>query len=174
MSITKELQIKAPSEKQSANLSSLQSTILKEMADEDGFNLHSLLPAAPAGKAKAKPKAKAKSGGNPVIAASKFRTSTIKLFSSMEASARKAFDAAERLLEQTAEAERGQASYKLIQKRFEVLQVLIVEQEATDSNGTSVADLLRKDEYFRELCVQEECIQTLPQMKRLRVLLANN
>lgn len=169
---TLEIQTKAPTEKQEATLDSQKDVILREMmTDEDGF---SILTNTGSTHNQPVPKSKPKAKGpqNPVLAASKHRQSTQKMFTNMEALTKKALSVAGDLLHKCGREDLELDECREIKHRFESLKLLYVGSEDPQTVEI-IVEKLKKDKYFSELNLQEETTQTFPMMETIRPLTEN-
>ena len=153
------------------------------VAELEGFSLapSSQTVANPKNKAKAKPKAKAGSGLHPVVVASQFRSQTARSLIQAENIARHAKSMASEILQDpdATDEEKDSERYRLIYCRSSALRILLGDEttditanHADDPPGKVVATILQQDQYFAEMGLHEDYIDTLAVIKYTRAFVA--
>ena len=165
-------------------MTSLRDVVYDEMADEGEFTLCiGSSGGVPNTKAKAKPKAKGRSKANPLIVASKIRSSTLRSFTACESAAAAACHDGHDYVENAEEIERLTSGFQLLTLRLEALDLLLGNKSVSDDEdddgprpgrstfdvvGEAVVEILQKDDFFREKNLSPDHIQSLAKMKQVR------
>ena len=176
MSVQNQNKIKSATEKQEESLKSMKDMMV---ADLEGFSLattSSQTVANPKSKGKAKPKPKAGSGLHPVVVASQFRSQTARSLIQAEALAKQAKSMASGVLQDpgTTDEEKDSERFRLIDCRSSALRILLGDEISTvtgptdDPPGKVVATILQTDQYFAEMGLHEDYIDTLAVIKYTR------